>query len=106
MPAEGKESMPGRRSLAWASDDYARRYPRAGGGTLARTKFDVALPRPGGDARLSLDRQRGEARYELTDRGRISYLTRSCSTGRNNRVRLYWFAVSRRVRGRLHHLLA
>jgi hypothetical protein len=40
------------------------------------------LPRPGGDAWLSLDRKTGEARYELTDRGWISYLN-DLHKGRN-----------------------
>ncbi len=34
----------------------------------------VAMPRPGGDAWLSIDLASGEARYELTSRGWISYL--------------------------------
>lgn len=34
----------------------------------------VALPRPGGDAWLSLDVESGELLYESTDRGWISYL--------------------------------
>jgi uncharacterized protein len=34
----------------------------------------VSLPRPGGDAWLSLDLDTGEARYEQTDRGWIAYL--------------------------------
>ncbi len=34
----------------------------------------VALPRPGGDAWLRVDLASGEAEYELTDRGWISYL--------------------------------
>jgi len=34
----------------------------------------VALPRPGGDAWLGIDLETGEAQYERTDRGWISYL--------------------------------
>jgi hypothetical protein len=34
----------------------------------------VALPRPGGDAWVSIDRESGAATYERTDRGWISYL--------------------------------
>ena len=34
----------------------------------------VSLPRPGGDAWLSIELDTGEARYELTDRGWISWL--------------------------------
>lgn len=34
----------------------------------------VALPRPGGDAWLSIERETGAVTYEVTDRGWISYL--------------------------------
>jgi hypothetical protein len=34
----------------------------------------VSLPRPGGDAWLSIDLDTGEARYEITDRGWIAWL--------------------------------
>src|SRR5262249_27012424 len=42
----------------------------------------VSLPRPGGDAWLSIDRASGEARYERTDRGWIAYLN-DLHKGRN-----------------------
>src|SRR5690606_4067196 len=34
----------------------------------------LSLPRPGGDAWLSIDRESGAVEYESTDRGWISYL--------------------------------
>ena len=42
----------------------------------------VSLPRPGGDAWLSIQRDSGEAHYERTDRGVISYLN-DLHKGRN-----------------------
>ena len=42
----------------------------------------VALPRPGGDAWLSIDLATGEVQYERTDRGWISYLN-DLHKGRN-----------------------
>ena len=45
----------------------------------------VALPRPGGDAWLSIDRESGEVRYERTNRGWISYLN-DLHKGRNTGV--------------------
>jgi uncharacterized protein len=42
----------------------------------------VALPRPGGDAWLSIDLATGEIQYERTDRGWISYLN-DLHKGRN-----------------------
>jgi hypothetical protein len=42
----------------------------------------VALPRPGGDAWIAIDRQSGDVRHEVTDRGWISYLN-DLHKGRN-----------------------
>jgi hypothetical protein len=42
----------------------------------------VPLPRPGGDAWLTIDRQSGDIEYELTDRGWVSYLN-DLHKGRN-----------------------
>jgi uncharacterized protein len=42
----------------------------------------LSLPRPGGDAWLSIDRASGAVRYERTDRGWISYLN-DLHKGRN-----------------------
>ena len=49
---------------------------------ISETEIYVALPRPGGDAWFSLDRKSGEARYELTSRGWISWLN-DLHKGRN-----------------------
>jgi uncharacterized protein len=43
----------------------------------------VSLPRPGGDAWLTIDRQSGDIEYELTDRGWVSYLN-DLHKGRNS----------------------
>jgi hypothetical protein len=40
----------------------------------SETEAYISLPRPGGDAWLSIDRASGEITYEKTDRGWISYL--------------------------------
>ena len=50
----------------------------------------VALPRPGGDAWLRIDRRSGEAEYERTDRGWISYLN-DLHKGRHTGVAWRWF---------------
>lgn len=50
----------------------------------------VALPRPGGDAWLSIDRSGGEIEYERTDRGWISYLN-DLHKGRNTGAAWSWF---------------
>lgn len=50
----------------------------------------VALPRPGGDAWLRIDRGSGDVEYELTDRGWISYLN-DLHKGRNSGAVWSWF---------------
>jgi uncharacterized protein len=50
----------------------------------------VSLPRPGGDAWLSLDLDTGEARYEQTDRGWIAYLN-DLHKGRHTGFAWSWF---------------
>uniref|UniRef100_Q07HU1 PepSY-associated TM helix domain protein n=1 Tax=Rhodopseudomonas palustris (strain BisA53) TaxID=316055 RepID=Q07HU1_RHOP5 len=50
----------------------------------------VALPRPGGDAWLSIDRGSGDVTYELTDRGWIAYLN-DLHKGRHTGTAWSWF---------------
>jgi hypothetical protein len=50
----------------------------------------VSLPRPGGDAWLSIDLDGGEVRYERTDRGLISYLN-DLHKGRHTGAAWSWF---------------
>jgi hypothetical protein len=80
VPAQGKMIVPDQ-IAAWTSSilriDVAGREA-----DLSPGEVYIALPRPGGDAWLSLDRKTGEARYELTDRGWISYLN-DLHKGRN-----------------------
>jgi hypothetical protein len=54
----------------------------AGEAEWSAQEIYLALPRPGGDAWLSVDLASGEARYERTDRGWISYLN-DLHKGRN-----------------------
>ena len=50
----------------------------------------VALPRPGGDAWVSVDRATGAITAEITDRGWVSYLN-DLHKGRNAGVAWFWF---------------
>ena len=80
LPAEGKGVVP-EPVAKWASDAM-RVDIRGREAEFSPNEIYVALPRPGGDAWLSFDRQSGETRYELTDRGWISYLN-DLHKGRN-----------------------
>ncbi len=61
------------RSAEWSSDEIY-----------------VAMPRPGGDAWLRIDRGSGEAEFEDTDRGWVSYLN-DLHKGRNAGTAWSWF---------------
>ena len=50
----------------------------------------VALPRPGGDAWVRIDRERGDVEYELTDRGWVSYFN-DLHKGRHTGAAWRWF---------------
>lgn len=50
----------------------------------------IALPRPGGDAWLTIDTETGDVAYELTRRGWISYLN-DLHKGRNTGIVWSWF---------------
>ena len=50
----------------------------------------VALPRPGGDAWLTLDTESGDIAYELTSRGVVSYLN-DLHKGRHTGTGWSWF---------------
>lgn len=50
----------------------------------------VSLPRPGGDAWLTVDRETGDVVYEQTDRGWIAYLN-DLHKGRNTSTAWSWF---------------
>jgi len=50
----------------------------------------VALPRPGGDAWMSIDRDSGAVAYEVTDRGWIAYLN-DLHKGRHTGSAWSWF---------------
>ena len=50
----------------------------------------LSLPRPGGDAWLSIDRKSGAIEYEVTERGWVSYLN-DLHKGRNTGSAWSWF---------------
>ena len=56
----------------------------------SETEIYLGLPRPGGDAWISIDRETAEVSYELTTRGAISYLN-DLHKGRNTGPVWAWF---------------
>ncbi|TCM21657.1 hypothetical protein EDF56_101326 [Novosphingobium sp. PhB165] len=59
-------------------------------GEWSDSEVYVALPRPGGDAWVSIDRASGKISAEVTDRGWISYLN-DLHKGRNSGSTWFWF---------------
>lgn len=64
--------------------------PAGRGAEWSDTEVYVALPRPGGDAWVSIDRASGRISAEVTDRGWISYLN-DLHKGRNAGGAWFWF---------------
>lgn len=56
----------------------------------SQSEVYLSLPRPGGDAWLSIDRESGELLYERTDRGWVSYLN-DLHKGRHTGPAWGWF---------------
>lgn len=76
--------------VSWLADEK-QLYIKAD--SLAEWSDDelyVSLPRPGGDAWLSLDLQTGELNYEKTERGWVAYLN-DLHKGRNTGQSWFWF---------------
>ena len=80
LPAKAKMPVP-RQIAEWASAAL-KVDVRGREAEISESEVYVALPRPGGDAWLNIDRKTFEARYEVTDRGWISYLN-DLHKGRN-----------------------
>ncbi len=73
----------------WAADAF--RAPINGRPTETTPgEVYVALPAPGGDGWLTIDRTTGEALHETTTRGWVAYLN-DLHKGRNTGVVWYWF---------------
>lgn len=85
---QGNAPLPGAVS-GWLND----MLPVAIGSQAAEWSADevyLSLPRPGGDAWLSIDRASGEIEYESTSRGWIAYLN-DLHKGRNTGTAWSWF---------------
>ena len=75
--------------LAWLQTEQGLRIP-ASVAEWGSDEIYLALPRPGGDAWLSVDRGTGDLTYERIDRGWISYLN-DLHKGRHTGLAWSWF---------------
>lgn len=80
LPAKAKMPVPA--ALADWTSAALKADIRGREAEISESEIYVALPRPGGDAWLTIERRSGEARYEITSRGWISYLN-DLHKGRN-----------------------
>ncbi len=88
IPEEEKALLPENLSQ-WLYTEHSIRAE----GRLAEWSEDevyLSLPRPGGDAWLTIDLTNGELFYEKTDRGWISYFN-DLHKGRNTGLVWFWF---------------
>lgn len=71
-PTDGKQPLPP--ALAeWIHSQFGATTPTAPA-EWSEEEIYISLPRPGGDGWASIQRKTGQAKYEKTDRGWISYL--------------------------------
>lgn len=77
-------------SLAAAVMDAVDLDATGRAGEWSEGEVYVALPRPGGDAWVSIDRATGAIKAEVTSRGWVSYLN-DLHKGRNTGVAWFWF---------------
>lgn len=73
---------------SWVADRFGVRAE--GDADWSADEIYLALPKPGGDGWVSIDRATGEATYEDTSRGVISYLN-DLHKGRNAGTAWKWF---------------
>lgn len=89
LPEDGKAPLPAN-LREWLKDRHGLLIAADAAAEWDELEIYVSLPRPGGDAWLSLDLNSGELLYERTDRGWISYLN-DLHKGRNSGLAWSWF---------------
>ncbi|MGE5864503.1 MAG: PepSY-associated TM helix domain-containing protein [Rhizobacter sp.] len=75
---------------SWFSSALGIDVDEAAAADWSPEEIYLALPRPGGDAWVRIDRETGEAEYERTDRGWVSYFN-DLHKGRHTGVAWSWF---------------
>ena len=89
IPKEQKNMEVPQSILHWLSDTHKLKFSRIQA-EINDTELYLALPRPGGDAWLSLDSETGKFEYESTSRGWISYAN-DLHKGRNTGMAWIYF---------------
>ncbi len=88
-PAEGETAILPKPVADWLEKETGATVSRKAG-EWSDTEVYVGMPKPGGDAWLSIDRETGDVVYENTDRGVVSFLN-DLHKGRNTGPVWYWF---------------
>lgn len=88
--AEAEGAPPPEPVRAWVRQEMKVRLPADVAAEWSPGELYLALPRPGGDAWMSLDTATGDVLYERTDRGPIAYLN-DLHKGRNTGTAWSWF---------------
>jgi hypothetical protein len=88
-PAEGETAILPAPVTAWLEKELGAPVSRKAG-EWSDAEVYVGMPKPGGDAWLSLDRETGDVVFENTDRGPISWLN-DLHKGRNTGPVWFWF---------------
>ncbi len=88
-PPEGQTKILPKPVADWLEKETGAPVSRRTG-EWSDTDVYVGMPKPGGDAWLSVDRETGDVTYENTDRGAISWLN-DLHKGRNTGPVWFWF---------------
>lgn len=88
-PAEGETAVLPKPIAEWLEKETGAPVSRKTG-EWSDTEVYVGMPKPGGDAWLSIDRETGDVIFEDTNRGAISWLN-DLHKGRNTGPVWFWF---------------
>ncbi len=88
-PAEGEKIILPKPVADWLEKETGAQVSRKAG-EWSDTEVYVGMPKPGGDAWLSIDRDTGDVIFENTDRGAVSWLN-DLHKGRNTGPVWFWF---------------